>query len=169
MKLITRDTDYAIRALCYSAQCRDRKVCATEIVTNLKIPRPFLRKILRQLGKSGIIRSYKGKGGGFELVEPPQKIFLIDLIRIFQGPLKINECTFKAEVCPNMHSCFLNKKLTEIEKDVCAELSGISIYSLMKKSPSLRSYKIRKARDHFAGYAELRQNERRTYDKKKNH
>ena len=133
MKLITRDTDYAVRALCYSARCPDRKVCAREIVAELKIPRPFLRKILQLLSKKGIIRSYKGKGGGFQLVEPPEKIFLIDLIEIFQGPLKINECTFKTEVCPDVYSCPLNKKLTEIEKDVCAELSGISIYSLLKK------------------------------------
>jgi len=149
MKLITRDTDYAVRALCYSAQCPDRKVCASEIVRQIKIPRPFLRKILRVLSKNGIIRSYKGKGGGFELAEPPEKIFLIDLIEIFQGPLKINECTFRAEACPDIHSCPLNKKLNEIEKDVFAELSGVSIYSLLKKAPRFILSKTRKARGGF--------------------
>lgn len=131
MKLITRDTDYAIRALCYSAQCPERKVCAGEIVAGLKIPRPFLRKILQQLSKKGIIRSYKGKGGGFQLVEPPEKIFLIDLIEIFQGPLKMNECLFKKRMCGDVSSCVLKSKIDSIEKRVISELKTITISSLM--------------------------------------
>ncbi|MDD5450004.1 MAG: Rrf2 family transcriptional regulator [Candidatus Omnitrophica bacterium] len=133
MKLITRDTDYAVRALCYIAGHKKEKVCVSAIVKELKIPRPFLRKIFQALNKKGILKSYKGKGGGFELAQPPENIFLIDLIEVFQGPLKINECMFKNNVCPSIALCPLNKKITEIEKDVSAQLSGISIYSLVKK------------------------------------
>ncbi|MCX5702041.1 MAG: hypothetical protein NTW64_03570 [Candidatus Omnitrophica bacterium] len=44
MKLITRDTDYAIRALCYIAKNKNEIISVRELVTKLKIPRPFLRK-----------------------------------------------------------------------------------------------------------------------------
>ena len=66
MKLITRDTDYAVRALCFIGQRQKRLISASELVANLKIPRPFLRKILQTLNREGILNSYKGKGGGFE-------------------------------------------------------------------------------------------------------
>jgi Rrf2 family protein len=105
MKLITRDTDYAVRALCFIAESKKEIVSATELVKNLKAPRPFLRKILQILNKKRLLRSYKGLGGGFSLRISPQKIFLIDLIEIFQGPLKLNECIFKKRICPNIKTC----------------------------------------------------------------
>lgn len=131
MKLITRDTDYAVKALCYSARCPERKVCAGEIVAELKIPRPFLRKILQLLSKKGIIRSYKGKGGGFQLIEPPERVFLIDLIEIFQGPLRLNECLFKKRICADAASCVLKSRIDSIERRVISELKTITISSLI--------------------------------------
>lgn len=146
MKLITRDTDYAVRALCYSALCADRnkKISAGEIVRELKIPRPFLRKILQQLNKKGILRSYKGKGGGFELALPPEKLYLTELIKIFQGPLKLNECFFKNKVCPDISTCCLSEKIGEIENYVIKELKGITIALLLKKRGILHG----KKKDH---------------------
>jgi Rrf2 family protein len=132
MKLITRDTDYAIRALCFIAGLKKEIVSVSELVKELKIPRPFLRKILQILNKKGILKSYKGKGGGFLLSVSANKIFLLDLIEIFQGPLRINECLLKKIKCPNIKNCVFRKKITEIEKYVIKELKPITIGFLLK-------------------------------------
>src|SRR4030065_1518246 len=102
MKFITRDTDYSIRALIYIASDKDRIISITELVKELETPRPFLRKILQSLSTSGVLKSYRGKNGGFELVKKPEKIYLLDLIEIFQGKFKLSECLFKKTVCPNL-------------------------------------------------------------------
>ena len=91
MKLLTRNTDYAVRAICYMAKRGEGVISVTELVKSLKIPRPFLRKILQTLNKKGIVRSSKGIGGGFRLAVAPGKIYLVDLIKVFQGPLKDNK------------------------------------------------------------------------------
>lgn len=132
MKLITRDTDYALKALCSIAKSREKVVSVCELVTKLKIPRPFLRKILQILNKEQIVRSYKGSGGGFELALSPEKIFLLDLIKIFQGPLKLNECVLKKAPCPSTKVCKLKKKIERIERYVISELEGISLESLLE-------------------------------------
>ncbi|MFH0935784.1 MAG: Rrf2 family transcriptional regulator [Candidatus Omnitrophota bacterium] len=132
MKLITRDTDYALRAICFIARDKDGLVSATELVEKLKIPRPFLRKLLQALHKKRILRSYKGQGGGFLLIKPVNKIFLIDLIKIFQGRFSLNECLFKKRACPNIKTCGLRKKIKNIENYVIRELNSISIASLLK-------------------------------------
>ncbi len=67
MKLITRNTDYAMRALCYIARQRERSVPVPEMVAALKIPRPFLRKIVQTLGREGVLRSSRGRGAVFYL------------------------------------------------------------------------------------------------------
>jgi Rrf2 family protein len=132
MKLITRDTDYALRALCFIARENDKVVPASQLVQKLKIPRPFLRKILQILHKKDILRSYKGIGGGFLLARPANKIFLAALIEIFQGPLKLNECFFKKMVCPHTHKCVLKKKIDSIEQYVVRNLKSITIASLLR-------------------------------------
>lgn len=131
MKLITRDSDYAIRALAFIASHEKRIVPVTELVKDLKIPRPFLRKILQTLNKDGVLISHKGRGGGFELAIPPQNIYVIDIIEIFQGPLKLNECFLSKKICPNVKKCTLKKKVDSIEEDVLKKLKGITVSSIL--------------------------------------
>jgi len=131
MKLITRNTDYALRSVCFIARHRERTISAAELVRELKIPRPFLRKIMQLLTKKRILKSSKGVGGGFVLAVSAEKIFLTDLIRIFQGPLNLNECFFKKMPCPNMKKCVLRKKIKKIEQYVFGELKTITVASLL--------------------------------------
>jgi len=66
MKLITRDIDYAVRALVYLADNKNEEtVPVPELVDELGITRPFLRKIMQLLAKAGITRSYKGNKGRY--------------------------------------------------------------------------------------------------------
>jgi Rrf2 family protein len=132
MKLIARSTDYALRALCFIFEKKKKIITATELVGELEIPRPFLRKILQRLNEKKILKSYKGAGGGFLVAKPAEKIFLADLIEIFQGPLKLNECFFKKLKCPNIKTCLLRAKIKKLERYVIKELRGITIESLLK-------------------------------------
>ncbi|MDD5218916.1 MAG: Rrf2 family transcriptional regulator [Candidatus Omnitrophica bacterium] len=134
MKLITRDTDYALRALCSIAQSKAPVTSVSALVQELQIPRPFLRKILQCLNKEGLLVSYKGKGGGFSLSLHPDKIYLLDLISIFQGDLKLNECVFKKQVCPNKARCPLSKKLALIEEQTVSVLKDVTVQSLVNEN-----------------------------------
>jgi len=132
MKLITRDTDYALRALCFIAKHKKEIISVDRLAEESKIPRPFLRKILQKLNRAGILKSYKGQGGGFILLIPIHKIFLLDLIKIFQGTLQLNECFFKKKICPNIKICKLRKKIDNIEKYVISQLKNFTIADLLK-------------------------------------
>lgn len=131
VKLIIRDTDYAVRAICHIAKGDGKITSTAELVKALKMPRPFLRKILQTLNRNGILRSRKGQGGGFALALPAGKIYLIDLMEIFQGPLKINECVFKKRICAKRDVCILKAKIDSIEDYVVSKLKAITIESLL--------------------------------------
>jgi len=133
MKLITRDTDYALRALCFIAKSKDDVVPASKLVDALKIPRPFLRKGLQLLNKKGVLRSYKGLGGGFKLAKAPKEVGILDIIEIFQGPFRLNECSFKKRRCPQDATCPLKKKLDFIERDVFLKLQAVTLQGLLKQ------------------------------------
>ena len=133
MKLITRNTDYAIRALCCIAEQKQKIISTDRFVKSLEIPRPFLRKILQILTKEGLLNSSKGKDGGFSLAVSPKKITLIEVMKIFQGSIRLSEHKFKKSDCPNINDCLLKKKIDEIEKGVIAKLKAITISSILKK------------------------------------
>lgn len=132
MKLITRDTDYAIRALNYIVCNGGRTISITELVRELATPKPFLRKILQLLSINGVLHSYKGKNGGFMLAREPENIFLLDLMQIFQGQFKISECIFKKNTCPNQQYCLLKTEIDSIEKMVLERVRSITLKSLIK-------------------------------------
>jgi len=138
MKLITRDTDYAVRALCYIARRKKEVVSVGELVLCLRIPRPFLRKILQRLTNGGLLRSLIGKGGGFALSKSDDKISVRDVLGVFQDPAGKSSHTFKKGKCPHIKRCALKKRLDVIERNVMVELRSVSIADLIKDGRSAR-------------------------------
>ena len=75
-----------------------------------KLPRKFLEAILLELKNGGILQSKKGKGGGYALARPPERILIGEVIRIIDGPLAPIPCVSeKAYVrcaeCADEESC----------------------------------------------------------------
>jgi Rrf2 family protein len=132
MKLITRDTDYAIRALMYIANSKKDVVTVTEIEKELNLPRPFLRKILQTLQKGGVLKSKKGNKGGFQLAATSKNIFVNDLINIFQGKITLTECLTRKKICSDIDKCSIRRKIGSIEKKLIFDLKQISIASLLE-------------------------------------
>ena len=132
MKLLTRDTDYAVRALTSIAGSKDVMFTVSDLAEKLDIPRPFLRKILQILNKRGLLKSYKGKGGGFSLVVDPNKINIFALIETFQGPFTLCEHVFKGKTCPNIKTCYLKDKLDDIEESLVKSLRSITVKSMVR-------------------------------------
>ena len=134
MKLITREIDYAVRALIYLADNKNEGIVSVpELVDELGITRPFLRKIMQLLAKAGVIKSYKGNKGGFRLIKKPDDVYLIDLVEIFQGDFSLNECLLNKDICPNKDNCILKDRVNDIEEKIRLELKSIDLSSLIKK------------------------------------
>jgi len=131
MKLINRNTDYALRAICYMAK-QNKLVTALELVRALGVPRPFMRKILQRLNKEKILESYKGQSGGFKLKLAPSNIYILQIMGIFQKKMGLTECFLKKAICPDKGRCVLRKKIQLIENNVLKQLKQINIASLVK-------------------------------------
>ena len=133
MNFISRDTDYAIRALVYMAKMAKNNNIFTvdEIVREEYLPERFLRRILQKVAKKGLLCSHKGKEGGFSLSKAPKDIRLTDIIKVFQGDVDLTNCFLRGEICPNTRTCALRKKLKEIGRGLDRELRGITIASLV--------------------------------------
>lgn len=86
---ISAKVDYALQAVIEIAVAtqRDSIISAEEISTRRDIPEKFLEGILTLLRKAGVVNSYRGPTGGFELAKKPEDVAVADIIRIIDGPL----------------------------------------------------------------------------------
>ena len=132
MKLLTKETDYAIRATMNLAKRRDGFVSSRHISEQEEIPLRFLRRILQTLMKSGVIESREGAAGGVRLKAEAGKLRIADLIRLFQGDIQLTECMFRKRICSNRKTCVLRKRIKNIERMVTREFEGITIDDLLR-------------------------------------
>jgi Rrf2 family protein len=131
MRLITKETDYAIRAVAALARRPGAFVSSAEIAESEKIPLPFLRRILGQLLAADLVVSREGASGGVMLKSSPERIMVLDVMRAFQGPVELSACMFRKRLCANRGTCVLRKRIQEIERNVAAQFGDISIADLV--------------------------------------
>lgn len=131
MKFLTKNTDYAIRALLVLSSNKEGFISAKQMADEQDIPYEYLRKILQQLIKEGLVLSKGGGRGGFQIKKDPKKIKVIDVICIFQGDLQLSDCMFRKKLCSNRAHCVLRKNIKRIERVVIDEFGGMTIQSLM--------------------------------------
>jgi Rrf2 family protein len=132
MKLITKNTDYAVRALIQLAKEPGRYVSAAEISKRETIPVPFLKRLLQTLIKEKYLLSREGAAGGVRLNKRTDRIRIIDIMKLFQGEFRISECMFRKRICPNRATCVLRRRMRTIESNLIAEFAGITIATLLK-------------------------------------
>jgi Rrf2 family protein len=134
MKLLNRDSDYALRALlAMAARPRQDVTPVSELTERLGLPRPYLRKIMQTLARNGIVVSRKGQRGGFVLGRRPDGIRLADVVRTFQGDMAFRDCLFRKNVCRDLETCPLRKMLGRLENRFLKELEAVSIASLLRE------------------------------------
>ncbi|MFZ1945938.1 MAG: Rrf2 family transcriptional regulator [bacterium] len=136
MRLITKETDYAIRAVASLAARPGVYVSSAEISEKERIPLPFLRRILGRLLAAGLVVSREGAAGGVMLKGSPERIMVLDVMRTFQGPVELSACMFRKRLCANRGTCVLRKRIQEIERSVAAQFGDISIADLLGGAPS---------------------------------
>lgn len=142
MKIINREVGYAIRSLCFMFMDQEERVTTSYLASYFQISRPFLRKILQKLNQAGILKSHKGKKGGFKLAKSADKIFLLDLIEIFQGEFQLSNCYGKGQECPLINDCLIRKEIERVQKKLISDLSRISLKMLINKNSFLGDEKI---------------------------
>jgi Rrf2 family protein len=132
MKLLTKNSDYAVRALLVLGANKGAYISARDIAKAQNLPYQYLRRILQVLIKEKFVESKEGGRGGVKIVVAPRNIHLTDVIRLFQGNIQFSECMFRHKICQNRSTCVLRKRIGVIEQKVIKELEGITIGTLLR-------------------------------------
>lgn len=136
--MLSKKCQYAIHALIYLAENQDRETLLIQEISDGKnIPKKFLEAILLELKKAGMLSSKKGKGGGYYLLQPPDKINVLDVVRLFDGAVAMLPCVSlnfyeSCGFCENEKKCTINLLFKQVRDATLKILSGNTIADLAK-------------------------------------
>ena len=134
---ITQEADYALRIVCLLAE-KNRMLDATTIAESAYITQRFALKILRKLVLGGLVRSYKGANGGYELAEKADDVTMKDVIELIDGEIAISKCLMEDHVCSKQgekkSACTIHCIFDASNRDVTDKLGGITIASVIAKN-----------------------------------
>jgi len=81
---LQKATQYGLYAVLELARDPTRQLSAMDIAEKYGISSNHLAKVLRDLGRAGLVDSVRGAGGGYRFSENSKRITLMDVINIFE-------------------------------------------------------------------------------------
>ena len=128
---ITRQADYAVRAVLYLASEQNgNRAPTSQIARDQQIPPSFLAKIVSQLSVAGVVHTSRGARGGVSLARPSNDITLLEVIEAIDGPITLNECVLDASACPFSAECPVNEIWCQAQAHLVSHLGSTDFGSL---------------------------------------
>ena len=130
---ITQETDYAVRivhCLAKTGARRDARSISEDVCVTLR----FSLKILGKLSAAGIVNSFKGNRGGYELARPPADITLQHVLCAVEGPYVMSRCISDNECsCGDTQDCAFQREFARISDEINRLLAAVNFQSVMDK------------------------------------
>lgn len=141
--MFSKSAEYAIRAMTFLAgQPSGKLTGAREISRAEKIPVPFLWKILQNLARRRLIRSFKGVRGGYELARPAEEISLGDIAEATDGGDRVTSCVLGLPECSDENPCPLHTPWKDIRgklTDMMEQTSLADLADVVRKRGTTRA------------------------------
>lgn len=147
--MFSQTVEYALRAVVYLADQAPEARTTDQISEATQVPKPYLSKVLQNLGRSDIVRSQRGVGGGVTLVKTPAELTILDVVDAVEPIVRIETCPLGLK-SHGKHLCPLHRRMDDalamvqsaFQKTTLAEvLAEPSSSTPLCDVPSLRSRK----------------------------
>lgn len=133
--MLSKRTQYAMRAVLYLAinSKKSFKIGVNVIAEKLDVPKQFLSKILQELVKKNLVKSSKGKLGGFYLSPANKKNSLRQIVEVFDGDSLFCNCVMGLPSCSSDNPCPLHESASAFRIDLERTLEDRSISEVADK------------------------------------
>lgn len=131
---ITRAADYAVRVMVHlSSLPQGSRLQKSAIVELSEAPESFLSKVLQRMVAQGLITSWRGSGGGFELAKPPEEISVLNVVEAIDGPMNLNLCVPGSSGCERSLACAVHPVWVEAREALVKVLNRATMDKLARK------------------------------------
>ena len=137
MLKINRQTDYAVRVvLALAKRAEGTRLSTAAVRREMLIPPAFMMRIVAQLARAKLLRTFPGRDGGLMLPRPAEEITLKDVVEAFEGPILLSQCLqAKGEDdCPFQMNCPVRSKWGRVQVAMLREMASISFEDLAQEA-----------------------------------
>lgn len=140
--MLSSSSKYAINAVLYIAvhASEAKKLRANEIAEAIKLPSPFLAKLLQNLSREHIVSSTKGPKGGFFLTPEAKQLPLIEVVKSIDGVERLEDCVLGLKKCSSEQPCPVHFSVQPFKKKFVRELEENSIEHFAEKVKKGETY-----------------------------
>jgi len=135
---LTRAADYAVRAMIHLASTDAGRSSLNELAEAAEVSPAFLSKVLQRLVRAGLVASYRGKKGGFELLERGRSATLYEILQALDGVPELNICLAPGG-CGRTPTCAAHAVWEKAQAQLREVLSAATLEKLVCESRTMPS------------------------------
>lgn len=109
-----------------------KRTTAQYIASKLKGSQAHVAKILQQLAKRDVVKSFAGPTGGFVLTDAGKSLSLLDIFEKIGEKVTHSDCPFNREDCP-FDKCILSDKIHDLSDALYNEFKNTTLQDLLKE------------------------------------
>lgn len=131
--MFSKTCKYGIKAIVYIAiqSIEGKRVTIGEISKRTDTPEAFTAKILGTLSKNGLVSSFTGPNGGFEISPDKMKsVKMSDIVSVIDGNELIWQCPLGLTGCNDENPCPVHNQFTEVRAKLATMLESTTVYDM---------------------------------------
>jgi Rrf2 family protein len=132
MRLSTK-TRYGTRAMIELARNYGTRVSPVNLIAkNQNISERYLQNILLILVDAGLVKSVRGKNGGFILSKEPALINLAEIVSVLEEDRHLVECMSDGKCCGRSQNCVMKGVWKKASENLYGFLDDITLAGLLQ-------------------------------------
>lgn len=137
--MISQTAEYALRAIAHLASHPEEARTTQQIAKIIRVPVPYLSKVLQALARAGLIHSQRGIHGGFTLVKRAEALSIYDVVQAVDPLQRITTCPLGLEA-HGTHLCPLHRRLDDALKNVEQAFRQSTIADLLSEPTTSKPF-----------------------------
>ena len=142
MLRISKLTDYGTVVLAHLAGKTGSVCSAAEVAEATGIGVPTVSKLLKSLGRAGLVTSTRGANGGYQLSRPAHEISAADVIDALEGPVSITECSASDSHCDYESVCNVGNAWQRINVAIRRALEDVNLLDLTRTNSPVPTFRF---------------------------
>ena len=108
-------------------------ILVDEIARNQDISGKYIHVLVGGLRSAGLVRTARGRSGGYALARKPSAITVLDVVAALEGRSAPTECVTDASVCPRSDECAARDVWCAVATAIDGVLAGLTLEQLASR------------------------------------
>lgn len=129
--MLSQTAEYALRTVLFLAD-HGEPASVDRIAERLTVPRNYLSKTLHRLAREGVLQSTRGKGGGFRLAIPADRLKLLRVVEPFDAITGERRCLLGRPQCSDRNPCPAHHEWRAVSERLTAFFRDRTVADLLR-------------------------------------